>query len=549
MSRRFLPAIWAFTLLFLMMQVPAMAASYVVAPFSVSGAQGYSYLGQAVPSMLTSRLYLQGQFEPVGRQDAALKEKAPSSRESASAMARKFGADYVIWGSITVMGDQASLDVSALSPDGKVWKEAATSQVNALIGGLQNVADAINIEVFGRTDVTRAGAAAGSPSSAFLMNETRGSVQNGAYLNPSLRYQGTEDNRSQIRSQMLGFECIGMEVGDINRDGKNEILLLNDNTLNAYVWQNGNKLVEIGEYRLPSSMKPVLVRIYTQDKKTYVLLSGYDKGDTAAYSQVLQFSNGKFNVVVRNARRYLNVAKLPPLYAPVLIMQDSDRSKVVSGSVYEGRISGDEVVRGGKVANLPKQATVFNFSWIPADRGKRGDHLALIAENETLLTFDARGNRLSGTEETYSGSSVYVEGDRGIGALASSGESSDVVLYYVPMRMPVVDLDRDGRYELIVNKPVTTAGKLFSNYRTYPQGEVHAMLWNGMGMDLLWKTRRIKGTVCDVAVVDANNNGKLDLVVAVNSYAGLSTGIKTRCAVYLYPLDTTMVNAKPNYQE
>lgn len=549
MSRRFLPAIWAFTLLFLMMQVPAMAASYVVAPFSVSGAQGYSYLGQAVPSMLTSRLYLQGQFEPVGRQDAALKEKAPSSRESASAMARKFGADYVIWGSITVMGDQASLDVSALSPDGKVWKEAATSQVNALIGGLQNVADAINIEVFGRTDVTRAGAAAGSPSSAFLMNETRGSVQNGAYLNPSLRYQGTEDNRSQIRSQMLGFECIGMEVGDINRDGKNEILLLNDNTLNAYVWQNGNKLVEIGEYRLPSSMKPVLVRIYTQDKKTYVLLSGYDKGDTAAYSQVLQFSNGKFNVVVRNARRYLNVAKLPPLYAPVLIMQDSDRSKVVSGSVYEGRISGDEVVRGGKVANLPKQATVFNFSWIPADRGKRGDHLALIAENETLLTFDARGNRLSGTEATYSGSSVYVEGDRGIGALASSGESSDVVLYYVPMRMPVVDLDRDGRYELIVNKPVTTAGKLFSNYRTYPQGEVHAMLWNGMGMDLLWKTRRIKGTVCDVAVVDANNNGKLDLVVAVNSYAGLSTGIKTRCAVYLYPLDTTMVNAKPNYQE
>ena len=284
MSRRFLPAIWAFTLLFLMMQVPAMAASYVVAPFSVSGAQGYSYLGQAVPSMLTSRLYLQGQFEPVGRQDAALKEKAPSSRESASAMARKFGADYVIWGSITVMGDQASLDVSALSPDGKVWKEAATSQVNALIGGLQNVADAINIEVFGRTDVTRAGAAAGSPSSAFLMNETRGSVQNGAYLNPSLRYQGTEDNRSQIRSQMLGFECIGMEVGDINRDGKNEILLLNDNTLNAYVWQNGNKLVEIGEYRLPSSMKPVLVRIYTQDKKTYVLLSGYDKGDTAAYA-------------------------------------------------------------------------------------------------------------------------------------------------------------------------------------------------------------------------------------------------------------------------
>ena len=552
MSRRFLPAIWAFTLLFLMMQVPAMAATYVVAPFSVTGAQGYSYLGQAVPSMLTSRLYLQGQFEPVERQDAALKEKAPSSRDAASSMGRKFGADYVVWGGITVMGDQASLDVSVLSPDGKVWKEAAASPVNALIGGLQNVADSINIEVFGRTDVSRAassGAAAGAPNSAFVMNETHGRVQGDTYLNPSLRYQGTESDAAQLRSQMLGFECFGMEVADINGDGKNEVLLLNEHTLNAYVWKNGNRLEQIGEYDIPSSMRPVLVRHFKQDGKNYIILTGYQTSDTDAYSQVLQFSGGKFNVVVRNVRRYLNVAKFPPLYTPQLIGQDGDRSKVVSGNVYEVRIKGDEVVRGGNLTNLPKQATVFNFAWIPADKGKRGDHLALIAENETLLTFDARGNRLAGTEDTYSGSSVYVVGDRGIGALSSSGESSDMVQYYVPMRMPVVDLDRDGRHELIVNKPVTTAGKLFTNYRTYPQGEIHAMLWDGMGMELLWKTRRIRGTVCDVTVADVDNNGRIDLVVSVNSYAGVTSGVKTRCAVYMYPLDTTMVSAKPSYQD
>lgn len=551
MSRRFLPAVWAFTLLFLMMQVPAMAASYVVAPFKVSGAQGYSYLSQAVPSMLTSRLFLQGQFEPVARQDSALKESAPTSTDAATSFGRRFGADYVVWGSVTVMGDQASLDVSALSPNGKVWKESSTTAVNSLIGGLQNVADSINVEVFGRTDVSRAAApaASGSPNSAFLMNETRGRVQDNAYLNPSLRYQGSESESAQIRSQMIGFECMGMEVADIDGDGKNEVLLLNDNSLNAYVWKDGNKLVEIGEYRIPSSMKPVLARHYMQDGKHYIILSGYEKSDTNAYSQVLQFSQGKFRVVVRNVRRYLNVANLPPLYSPALITQDSDRSRVVSGAVYEARIKGDEVVRGSKLSNLPKQATVFNFAWIPADRGKRGDHLALIAENETLVTYDARGNRLAGTEDTYSGSSVYAVGDRGIGSLASSGESSDAVLYYIPMRMPVVDLDRDGRYELIVNKPVTAAGKLFSNYRTYPQGEIHAMLWNGMGMELLWKTRRIRGTVCDVSVADVDNNGKVDLVVAVNSFAGLSSGVKTRCAVYMYPLDTTMVNAKPNYQE
>lgn len=556
MSRRFLPVLWAFTLLFLMMQVPALAATYVVSPFSVTGAKGYSYLGQAVPSMLTSRLYLQGRFEPVERQDAALKEKTPGSTSAAQSMGRKFGADYVVWGGITVMGDQASLDVNVLSPDGKVWKESSTSSVNALIGGLQAVADSINIEVFGRTDVSRSSASASrpagapaAPSSAFVMNESHGRVEGDTYLNPSLRYQGTESERAQIRSQMINFECLGMEVADINGDGKNEVLLLSPNSVNAYVWKNGNRLVEIGEYRFPSSMRPVLVRHYKQDGTNYIVLSGFDEGTFNPYSQVLRFANGKFSIVVKSVDRYLNVVNIPPLYSPVLVMQEGDRSKGVRGPIYEARIKGDDVIRNGKLSNLPRQATLFNFSWIPADRGRQGDHLALIAENETLLTFDARGNRLAGTEDIFGGSSVYLVGDRGLGSIAMPTDSTDQVLHYVPMRMPVVDLDHDGRYELIANKPITTAGKLFTNYRTYPQGEIHAMLWNGMGMELLWKTRRIKGTVCDVAVVDVDNNGKTDLVVAVNTYGGVASGLKTRCAVYMYPLDTTMVNARPNYQE
>ena len=80
-----MPLFWAFTLIFTLVQAPAYAASYLVAPFKVSGGQGQSYLAQAIPSMLTSRLYKQGSFEPAQRQDAALKDKAPASREAAAA--------------------------------------------------------------------------------------------------------------------------------------------------------------------------------------------------------------------------------------------------------------------------------------------------------------------------------------------------------------------------------------------------------------------------------------------------------------------------------
>ena len=543
-----MPLFWAFALFFLLSGTEASGASYIVAPFKVSGGQGQSYLAQAIPSMLTSRLYKQGSFEPSARQDAVLKGAAPATRNDAAAMAKKYGADYIIWGSVTVMGDQASVDVSALSPSGKLWKKAESAPVNALIGSLQNVADGVNREVFGRTDVVAR--ASGASNSAFVVNDTKAGKQSETYLNPSLRYQGKESASAQIRSQMLDFECLGMDVGDIDGDGGNEVLLLTKNFVYAYKWQNGNRLNQVGAYRLPSSVMPVNVRIFKYGRTTYIAVSGYDDGEKDARSQILQFSGGKFSVAVPQVRRYLNVVNLPPLYAPTLIGQDADRNHVVSGPVYEVYIDGNRAERGGAIKGLPRIANVFNFSWIPADRGKKGDHLALIAGNETLVTFDAKGKRLAATQDTYSGSSVYVFGDRGLGILDNPDDSnSTTVMYYIPMRMPVVDLDRDGQYELIVNKPVTVAGKLFTNFRTYPQGEVHAMTWNGLGMDLLWKTRRIRGTVSDIHVADIDNNGKLDLVVAVNAYAGIGTGMKTRSTVIMYPLDTTQVNASPNYSE
>ena len=87
MSRRFLPFLWAFTLLFLMMQAPAFAATYVVAPFKVSGSQGYSYLGQAVPVAVAEDGWLEptdpqiGDVLELSPQDVTLRVSAVSRRD------------------------------------------------------------------------------------------------------------------------------------------------------------------------------------------------------------------------------------------------------------------------------------------------------------------------------------------------------------------------------------------------------------------------------------------------------------------------------------
>ncbi len=176
-------------LVFVAQALAADVRSYAVLPFKVNGSSGFTYLEKAIPSMLNSRLYWQGHFQPVA--DAALaKAGAVSDAGSAAKALSATGADYVIWGDVTVMGDNASLDVRVRDKAGKEWRKGAKTRVNDLIASLQGVSDSINAEVFGRggSGVVAAApaASAGQANPNFVQKDA---TQSQVYLNPQFRYQ------------------------------------------------------------------------------------------------------------------------------------------------------------------------------------------------------------------------------------------------------------------------------------------------------------------------------------------------------------------------
>ena len=118
-------------LVFVAQALAADVRSYAVLPFKVNGSSGFTYLEKAIPSMLNSRLYWQGHFQPVA--DAALaKAGAVSDAGSAAKALSATGADYVIWGDVTVMGDNASL-VTTLAKDRGRMKILGLAISNALV--------------------------------------------------------------------------------------------------------------------------------------------------------------------------------------------------------------------------------------------------------------------------------------------------------------------------------------------------------------------------------------------------------------------------------
>lgn len=533
-------------LVFAAQALAADVSSYVVLPFKVNGASGFTYLEKAIPSMLNSRLYWKDHFQPVSDAKAAEADKLGRAGEAAGAAKAQTaaGADYAVWGSVTVVGDEASLDVRVRDKAGKEWRKGSKAKVNDLISSLQGMADAINADLFGRpTAVSGKGQQTtnmvNQMNPAFTHNET---TQQQVYLNPQFRYQGNDGTR--YRSQTLPYASVGMVVADVNGDGKNEVVVLGEKRLYVYQWDK-ERLVQLGEFKIPASLSPLAVRSLdlNRDRADEIILTAYDEESTEPYSYVLGFQGNKFTEIASRVPYYLNVVRLAPDYMPVLIGQKGDPSRIFSrAGVYEMMKQGDTLVPSKKV-ELPAGANVLNFAWLPGKNNEETDKLVMLTDEERLRVFSPKGSQLNQTDEKYSGSAIGIEEQTQM-----PGMGKDNILipskYFTPLRMIPTDLEQDGSWEMLVNKPISVSAQFFENYRFFPEGEIHSLFWDGVGMSLQWKTRRIKGSVVDFALSDPNNNGVQDLVVCLNTHPG-ALGLQNRKTVVVaYPLDLTQMDPK-----
>lgn len=62
------------------------------------------------------------------------------------------------------------------------------------------------------------------------------------------------------------------------------------------------------------------------------------------------------------------------------------------------------------------------------------------------------------------------------------------------------------------------------------------MSWDGLGLALNWKTRKIHGYVSDFAIADFDNDGEEEIVTTVVMNKGASFVVKPKSAIISYDL-------------
>ncbi|MFN3505552.1 MAG: hypothetical protein ACK4Y7_05025 [Caldimicrobium sp.] len=87
----------------------------LILPFEIYAQQDISFLKKALPEMLTSRLSTPDKIQVIeGKVEEELKGHSIIDQNVARELGKKLGADFVIWGSITVLGDMVSIDAQIM---------------------------------------------------------------------------------------------------------------------------------------------------------------------------------------------------------------------------------------------------------------------------------------------------------------------------------------------------------------------------------------------------------------------------------------------------
>ena len=510
------------------------AKTFAVAPFAIHGPNDYKYLQKGIPSMLQTRLAWADHFTPVSKDIVEQHATDPIGDTTAAQKALTgIGSDYLVYGSVTIMGKECSLDVQLLDKAGKVSPFASQTTLDQLIPSLETTAKQINGDVFKRPETKPApkASSAGQMNPNLVFNQSHAGDQ--ASLNPQFRYQTTNKDEGRWRSQSLAHKSRGMLVLDADNDGTNEIFIMEEHAVHAYV-EKDNRLLLLDTYKGAMSSKYLNINTLdiNRDGNSEIFISAVDGENEDSRSLVLTFEKGKFHLQDDRIKFFFNVVRLPPDFIPTLVGQKKGNGRLLDPGVYELiRMSGE--YKKGKRLSLPKKSNVFNFAYLPQKDGTK----VIVAYNDHLIVNSDKGDVQAVTEEMYVATSISMEDMDVIPGMGLNRNDADMKYYYVPGRLLITNLDKDKDYELLVSKPISIATQFFSNFRSFSQGEIHSLYWDGIGLNLAWKTRRIKGTVVDYTVADYNNDGIKDLVICVQTYPG-ATGLKSkRTIVVAYPLD------------
>lgn len=136
---------------------------------------------------------------------------------------------------------------------------------------------------------------------------------------------------------------------------------------------------------------------------------------------------------------------------------------------------------------------------------------------------------------------IWEDGDRSGGNTLAFNlprvEPGHENLQFFPLRIRTVDMDRDGKPEVLVARHAELAKSMLKNFRSFSKAQIESMSWDGLGLVPQWKTQTFGGRSSDFVVGDFDNDGQDELIIAVVSKEGAVAFTDSVSSLIAFDLD------------
>jgi TolB-like protein len=500
-------------------------------PFKINAEKDMSFLQNGIFDMLTSRLAKEGEVIVTSRQEAEDAFEAAGSPDPVTeSVARTIGAglnaDYTLFGSITVLGNSISIDAKMVDVSGKTPTASFFDQsqdLGGIITKVNQIATQINATVFGRRPEVAQKAAPTAPSAPAepaakqapaddvhahpeKLVKGRGGIEGegSPFIVP-----GTEDEsafQKFWRSASFKHVINGLALGDVDQDGKIETVVATPSDLIIYRAEGG-KFYKTQEVKMNTDRINIGLDIADINDNGYpeIFVTSLNGTRLTIQSSVFEYDGTSFIRIVDNSPWYYRVCDVPGR-GKILLGQKHRVAKPFAGPIYDMIWQNSHYEPESEI-KTPRTIQVMGVALGDVLDNKQETAVA-FKQSDRLQLIDIDGEQIWQSSEKFGGSTVYSVGEK-----KTRGDVENP-LYY-PVRLLVTDSNNDGETEVIVVKNHEVAGRKLERFRKYTNAHFESLQWDGLGLAVRWKTRKISGFVRDYAIADFDNDGKLELVAAV----------------------------------
>jgi len=491
-----------------------------IIPFKIHAQKGMEFLKEGITDMLITRLSWKGETEIIERwkvNEILEKQGMPIKKEDIISIGRALGADYLITGSITIVGESVSVDAKIYNI--KTAEELLTAYTQShgmdeVIPTISKFADEINEKILGRAAEIK------------ITQPIRRKQEKEQVLSPIFMPSEREE-RVQIKYlKRERVEARALDVGDIDGDGKKEIILMDHR--NLFVYKVSEKsLLRILRYTESPTHEFIWMNVADLDKdgRAEIYLSALvGKGASAS---ILQYQGGRLKKIGEVSNWLIRVLDAP-YHRKTLIGQRRALDGGFHGDVYVMKRSG-KGLKKLRALKLPRFSNVYNFLEIDFEKTHK-PYTVVLNPYERLLLYDASLNLIWKSEDLFGGTLTYIEDKSGNARQEDTGD-----YLYLPSPMYAVDVDGDGKDELMICKNREKTGRLFEKTRVFSSGQLVFFQFDKTGLRIKWKTKKITGPIVGYRIADVDGDKREELVVSSVIKQGFIKG-HGRSQILIYQL-------------